>query len=146
VAAILVGYDDKEHARHALERGIAEAKRTGAHLVVVSVLELPLDPNAPRNFGTLGDGPVARMPTGLPRELEPVVGHAHERVAAAGLRAELVWAAGDPAELIIELAHERNASLVVLGQHHHSLFAALVGADVPGEVKRRSGADVVVVD
>lgn len=146
MGTILVGYDDKEHARHALERGIAEAKRTGAHLVVVSVLELPLDPNAPRNFGTLGDGPVARMPTGLPPELEPVVGHAHERVAAAGLRAELVWAAGDPAEMIIELAHERKASLVVLGQHHRGLFAALVGADVPGEVKRRSGADVLVVD
>ena len=48
--------------------------------------------------------------------------------------------------MIIELAHERNASLVVLGQHHHGLFAALVGADVPGEVKRRSGADVLVVD
>ena len=61
MGTILVGYDDKDHARHALERGIAEAKRTGAHLVVVSVLELPLDPNAPRNFGTLGDGPVALM-------------------------------------------------------------------------------------
>ena len=145
MATILVGYDDKEPAKHALERGIAEAKRTGAHLVVVSVLELPLDPNAPRNFGTLGDGPVAgaHRPSagaragGRPRP---------RRVAAAGLRADLVWAAGDPAEMIIELAHERNASLVVLGQHHHGLFAALVGADVPGEVKRRSGADVLVVD
>ena len=146
MTTILVGYDDKEHARHALERGIEEAKRTGAHLVVVSVLELPLDPNAPRNFGTLGDGPAARMPAGLPSALEPAVHHAHERVAAAGLRAELVWAAGDPAATIIEVAHERKASLIVLGEHHHGLFAAFVGADVPGEVKRRSGADVLVVD
>lgn len=107
---------------------------------------MPLDPNAPRNFGTLGDGPAARMPAGLPPELEPVVAHAHDRVAAAGLRADFLWAAGDPAEVIIEVAQERNASLIVLGEHHHSLFAALVGADVPGEVKRRSGADVLVVD
>ena len=146
MATILVGYDDGSHAKHALERGIEEAKETGAHLVVVSVLELPLDPNAPRNFGTLGDGPAARMPAGLPPALEPVVAHAHDRVAAAGLRADFIWAAGGPAEVIIEVAQERNASLIVLGEHHHSLFAALVGADVPGEVKRRSGADVLVVD
>jgi nucleotide-binding universal stress UspA family protein len=114
--------------------------------VVVTVLELPLDPNSPRNFGTLGDGPAARMPAGLPPELEPVVAHAHEHVAAAGGRAELVWGAGDAAEIIIEVARERDASLVVLGEHHHSLFAALVGTDVPGEVRRRAGADVLVVD
>jgi nucleotide-binding universal stress UspA family protein len=54
--------------------------------------------------------------------------------------------AGDPAEVIIEVAQARNASLIVLGEHHHSLFAALVGADVSGEVKRRSGADVLVVE
>jgi nucleotide-binding universal stress UspA family protein len=146
VATIVVGYDDGAPAQHALERALEEAKERNAHLVVVSVLELPLDPSAPRNFGTLGDGPAARMPAGLPPELEPVVAHAHERVAAAGLRADFVWAAGDPAEALIEAAQERNASLVVLGEHHRGLFAALVGADVPGEVERRSGANVLVVD
>ena len=145
MATIVVGYDDGRRARHALDRALAEAKETGAQLVVVSVLDLPLDPRAPRNFGTLDDGPAARAPAGLPPELEPVIARAQERVTAAGLQAELVWGAGDAAEIIIEVARERNASLVVLGEHHRGLFAALVGTDVPGEVKRRSGADVLVV-
>lgn len=146
MATILVGYDDKEPAKRALERALAEARDRDAHLVVVSVLELPLDPSAPRNFGTLGDGPPARMPAEVPPELERVVAHAHEHVAAGGGRAELVWGAGDAAEIIIEVARERGASLIVLGAHHHGLFAALVGTDVPGEVKRRAGADVLVVE
>jgi nucleotide-binding universal stress UspA family protein len=146
VATIVVGYDDGKRAKHALDRALAEANETGAHLVVVSVLDLPLDPNAPRNFGTLDDGPAAPVPAGLPPELEPVLAHAQERVTAAGLQAELVWGAGDAAEIIIEVARERGASLIVLGSHHHSLFAALVGTDVPGEVKRRAGADVLVVE
>ena len=44
------------------------------------------------------------------------------------------------------MAQERQASLVVLGAHHHGLFGGLVGADVAGEVKRQTGADVLVVD
>ena len=146
MSTIVVGYDDGRRARHALDRALEQAKESGARLVVVSVLDLPLDPNAPRNFGTLGDGPPARMPAEVPPGLEPVVAHAHERAAAAGVPAELVWGAGDAADIIIEVARERDASLIVLGEHHHSLFAALVGTDVPGEVKRRSGADVLVVD
>jgi len=146
VATILVGYDDKASAKHALESALGQAKHTGAHLIVVTVLEMPLDPNAPRNFGTLGDGPAARAGAGLPAALEPVVAHAHDRVEAEGVRADFLWAAGNPAEVIVDVARDRHASLVVLGAHHHGLFAGLLGADVPGEVKRRSGADVLVVD
>ena len=146
MSTILVGYDDKAPAKRALERALAEARERGAHLLVVTVLELPLDPNAPRNFGTLSDGPAAHPGPGLPAALEPAVAHARELVADAGVRAELLWAAGEPAEVLVEAAKERHASLIVLGAHHHSIFADLFGADVTEEVKRRAGADVLVVD
>jgi nucleotide-binding universal stress UspA family protein len=143
---ILVGYDDKEPSMRALESALGKAKHRGAHLVVVTVLEMPLDPSAPRNFGTLGDGPAARAGAGLPAALEPAVAHARERVAADGVRAEFLWAAGDPAEVLVEAAQERRASLIVLGSHHHGLLAGLFGADVAAEVQRRAGAAVLVVD
>jgi nucleotide-binding universal stress UspA family protein len=146
MAAIVVGYDDKEPAKRALERALAEAKGAHVPLVVVSVLEMPLDPEGPQNFGTLDDSPARMIPLVLPPELEPVVAHARDRVAAEGVRADFLWAAGDPAQVIIEVARDRHASLVVLGEHHHGLFAKLVGADVAAEVKHQSGADVVVVD
>ena len=125
---IVVGYDDEGAARRALDRALEEAKASGARLVVVSVVELPLDPEGPQ------------------KELEPVLAHARQRVAAEGVSADFLWAAGDPANVLVDVARDRSASLVVVGSHHHGFLAKLVGADVAAEVKRSAGADVLVVE
>jgi nucleotide-binding universal stress UspA family protein len=143
---IVVGYDDEGAARRALDRALEEAKASGAQLVVVSVVELPLDPEGPQNFGTLDDSPARMIPLVVPEELEPVIAHARARVAAEGVPADFLWAAGDPASVLVDVARDRNASLVVVGSHHHGLLAKLVGADVAAEVKRHAGADVLVVE
>src|SRR5688572_9461932 len=141
---IVVGYDDEDAAKRALDRALDEAKTNGTGLVVVTVVELPLDPEGPKNFGTLDDSPARMIPLVLPEELEPVVAHARERVAAEGVSADFLWAAGDPANVLVDVARDRGASLVVVGSHHHGFLAKLVGADVAAEVKRHAGADVLV--
>jgi nucleotide-binding universal stress UspA family protein len=83
---IVLGYDDRAAASRALDRALEEAKTSGAQLVVVSVVELPLDPHAPRNFGTLDDGPAPIIPPVAPEELERIIAHARDQVAAAGSR------------------------------------------------------------
>lgn len=143
---IVVGYDDREPAKRALERAIEEAKSSGRRLVIVSIVEMPLNPEGPQNFGTLDDSPARMIPLVVPPELEPVQAHAEERIAATGVRAEFVWAVGDPAREIIDAARDHNASLVVLGSHHHSLLGRLVGADVAAQVERELGASVIVVE
>jgi nucleotide-binding universal stress UspA family protein len=143
---IVVGYDDEGAAKRALERALEEAKSSGTGLVVVSVVELPLDPEGPQNFGTLDDSPARMIPLVVPEELEPVLAHARERVAAEGVSADFLWAAGDPASVIVDVARDRNASLVVVGSHHHGFLAKLVGSDVAEEVKRHVGAGVMVVE
>ena len=143
---IVVGYDDGEAAGRALERAIDEARSTHARLVVLSVLELPLDPQAPRNFGTLDDGPATGLPAGAPPELQRLLERAREQVEPAGVRADYLCAAGDPAETIVEVAREERASLVVLGSHHHGLLGRLLGPDVATEVERSLGAGVLLVE
>jgi nucleotide-binding universal stress UspA family protein len=146
MSTVVVGYDDEDAAKRALDRALKEAKASGGRVVVVSVVELPLDPGAPRNFGTLGDGPPGTIPHDVPDTLAPTLAHAHERVAAAGVEAAFLWGAGDPAAVIAEVARDRGASLVVVGAHHHGFFASLVGSDVAAEVERHVGATVLVVD
>jgi nucleotide-binding universal stress UspA family protein len=146
MSTIVVGYDDEEAAKRALDRALEEAKAAGAQVVVVTVLELPLDPTGPRNFGTLDDGPPGSIPHAVPDELEPVLRHARDRVEAEGVRARFLWAAGDPASVLVDVARDGRASLVVVGAHHHGFLARLVGSDVAAEVKRRAGADVLVVE
>ena len=143
---IVVGYDDEDAAKRALDRALDEAKTNGTSLVVVTVVELPLDPEGPQNFGTLDDSPARMIPLVVPDELEPVLAHARERVAAKGVSADFLWAAGDPANVLVDVARDRGASLIVVGSHHHGFLAKLVGADVAAEVKRHAGAEVLVVD
>jgi nucleotide-binding universal stress UspA family protein len=143
---IVVGYDDEGAAKRALDRALDEAKANGAQVVVVAVVELPLDPEGPQNFGTLDDSPARMIPLVVPEELEPVLAHARERVAAEGVSADFLWAAGDPANVLVDVARDRGASLVVVGTHHHGFLSKLVGNDVAAEVKRHAGADVLVVE
>jgi nucleotide-binding universal stress UspA family protein len=142
---IVVGYDGAEIAQRALARAIEEARARSAKLVVVAVAEMPLDPEGLQNYGTLDDSPVQMMPLVEPPTLEPILADARARIEAAGLDADYVWAAGEPAGEILGIAKEQRASLIVIGEHHHGFFGRLLGADVSGEVQRAAGCDVIAV-
>ena len=144
--AIVVGYDNKEPAMRALARAIAEAKASHGPLVVVGIAEMPLDPEGPQSFGSLGGSPAQMLPLAEPPEIQAAFAHARQTIEAAGLSAEYIWAAGDPSSTILDVARERKAALVVLGSHHHSLLGQLLGADVAAEVKRQAGCDVIVAE
>jgi nucleotide-binding universal stress UspA family protein len=144
IATIVVGYDGAAPASRALDRAIEEARAARAQLLVVAVAEMPLNPEGPQNFGTLDDTPARMIPLVEPAELEPVLAEARDRVDAAGLTAEFVWAAGEPADAIVGAARERGAALIVIGSHHHGLLARVLGPDVATQVKRDAGCDVIV--
>jgi nucleotide-binding universal stress UspA family protein len=145
VRRILVGYDGSEGGRRALDRAITEARQSRGQITVLSVVDIPLNLDVPRNFGTLDD-----ISDNEGAELSPppeVVEHlteARERLAAAGFDAELAWAAGEPARKIVETAQRSGADVIVLGEHHHGFLADLFGANVDAEVQREAGCDVIL--
>src|SRR4029453_2537329 len=114
-STIVVGYDGAAPAGRALDRAIDEARTARAQLLVVAVAEMPLNPEGPQNFGTLDDTPARMIPLVEPAELEPVLAEAKERIEAAGLTGEYVWAAGEPASAIVGAARDRGAELIVIG-------------------------------
>jgi nucleotide-binding universal stress UspA family protein len=142
---ILIGYDESDGAARALDRAIAEAKGSGDSLVVLAVLELPLDPEGPQNFGNINEG-AHMIPLVEPPELEPIFAKARAQVEGSGLEADYVWAAGNVSEKITSAARDRDARLVVLAAHHHGFLGKLLGTDVAGEVEHELGASVLVVD
>ena len=142
---ILVGYDGSDGGRRALDRAITEARESNGHLTVLSVAVMPLDPNVPRNFGTLDDisareGAALSAPPDVVAHLE----EAGNLLSAAGVSADLTWAAGDPARTIVETAKRVGASVIVLGEHHHGFLGSLFGADIDAEVQREAGCDVIL--
>jgi nucleotide-binding universal stress UspA family protein len=145
VRRILVGFDDSDAARRALDRGIAEARERNARLVVLSVFEMPLDPQVDRFFGTLDDiADWEGKPIAPPPELVGLLGKARDQVEAAGLHADFMWAAGEPGRAIVDAARDAKAEAVVLGEHHHGFLAGLFGADVAAEVRKELDAAVIL--
>ena len=142
---ILVGYDDSDGARRALDRAVEEARAGRSRITVLAVIEMPLDPQAPRWFGTPDDisgseGSEQTAPTQVVAQLTT----AQDRLATAGLEAELRWAAGEPGEAIVEAARELRADVIILGEHHHGFLGSMFGADVDAEVQKRAGCEVVL--
>jgi nucleotide-binding universal stress UspA family protein len=145
VGGVLVGFDDSAAAGRALDRGIAEASSRHTRLVVLSVFEVPLDPQVDRYFGTLDDiADWEGQPIAPPPELVGLLAEARDRVAAAGLDADFMWAAGEPGRAIVDAARDARADVVVLGEHHHGFLAGLFGTDVAVSVERELGSAVIL--
>jgi nucleotide-binding universal stress UspA family protein len=143
---VVVGYDGHDAAERALDRAIAEAAAAKTDLVVVAVVEMPLNPEGPQNFGTLDDSPAAMIPLVTPPEIEFLFDRARDRIEAAGVEADFVWSAGEPARELVAVARDRDASLLVVGHHHHSLLGRLFDEDVAAAVRREAHTEVVTVD
>jgi len=145
VRRILVGFDGTDGGRRALDRAIAESRASRAHITVLSVANVPLDPDAPRYFGTLDD--ISDREGAALAPPPDVVAHlteARDRLRAAGLDANFTWTAGEPAHAIVESARAIGAQVIVLGEHHHGFLGKAFGADVDGGVQREAGCEVIL--
>jgi len=133
---IVVGYDDTEPSRRALDRAAEIAKAFGSKLIVTSV--------APTLVSTgRSGGPVD--PTDSPEMHREDLEHARALLAGKGVDAELQPAVGDPAETIVELAEQRNADMIVVGTREPNVLERLLGQSVSGAVSRRAHCDVLIV-
>jgi nucleotide-binding universal stress UspA family protein len=145
VKRILVGYDGSAGGQRALERAIEEAEKTRSRITVVSVLNVPLDPDGPRNFGTLDDiseheGEALSPPPNVVEQLTD----ARERLAKAGVDADLVWGAGPAGDVIVDTATRLHADVIVVGEHHHGFLSRAFGGDVGADVQREAGCEVIL--
>ena len=133
---ILIGYDEGEASKRALERGAALAKAFGSKLIVTSVA--PMTTDIGRSAGPIdpADPPEAHI-----EQLK----HAEAYLEGQGLQADLVPALGHPAETIAQVAHDRGADLVVLGTKEPNLLARLFGQSVSESVAHRVHCDVLIV-
>ena len=143
---ILVGYDESDASARALDHAAEEARSAAKRLVVLAVLEMPLDPRDARQFGTAGDGTPTMGPFPEPPEITDILAGARRRLEDSGVTADYVWAPGEPARIIIDVAKDRAASKIVVGHHHHSMLGRLFGTDTAADVQRDAPCEVVVVD
>jgi nucleotide-binding universal stress UspA family protein len=133
---IVVGYDDTEPAKRALERAAELSKAFDAELIVASIAPA-LAPSAH------GIGPID--PADPPEAHREQLRHAEAMLAERGVAADFQPALGDPADTIVHVADERGADLVVVGTREPGLVARLLGQSVSGAVQRKAHCDVLIV-
>lgn len=132
---IIVGYDDTEPAKRALERAADLAGAFGSRLIVTSVVAV-VTSAAPRSIGT-----------------DPQDEGVHEAQLAAakafltgrGIEADYIEALGHPAESIVEAAVERGADMIVVGTREPGFAQRLLGNSVSDAVAHRAHCDVLIV-
>ncbi len=135
--SIVVGYDGSEHARRALERAAEVAN--GRTVIVVSVVPMA----APS-----GRAPAALDPDEVTRHREQL-DEAVRLLAARGVPAEayepLGNPIGDPADALIHVARDRDASLLAVGTRGLGATKRLLLGSVSEKLVREAPCDVLVV-
>lgn len=135
---IVVGYDESEPAKRALERAADLAVAFDAKVIVTSVAQPLAAASAGRGLGPL-------EPIDPPELHRAELEHARTYLAGRGLEAEYDVALGNPATEILELAEARGADLIVVGTREAGLLERLIQPSVSGAVQRRAHCDVLIV-
>jgi|SRR5579862_1883858 len=134
---IVVGYDDTEPSKRALERAADLAEKFGSQLVVTSVAPVMVPSGT---HGTAGIDP-----TDTPAQHHAELEHAQTYLGGRSLTATLQPAIGDPADSIIAAAEQAGADLIVVGTREPSFLERLLGTSVSQAVSKHAHCDVLIV-
>lgn len=132
---IVVGFDESEPARRALERAAEIAQAFGSKLIVTSV--------TPRFVAVMRGG--AQIDTAEEEEHAEQLQDARELLQARGIDADYVRAEGETADTIVELAEQRSADLIVVGTREPGILERLLGQSVSDTVAHHAHTDVLIV-
>jgi nucleotide-binding universal stress UspA family protein len=131
--AIVVGYDGSDTARRAVARA-REIGPAASHILIVAVVP---------DIGPAGIS--AEASTGS-LDAERAVAEARELLGApAGVRIETRIATGDPALVLVDLAREAHARLMIVGRRGGDFVARTLLGSVAQRVVQTAPCDVLVV-
>jgi nucleotide-binding universal stress UspA family protein len=159
IRTIVMGYDGTDVADRALDRAAELAERFGARVIVLAVgrsTTIPRPDLVPETVVPLmpaGGMTPAFPPESLPppTEAEPdeptmrMLERARGALSARGIDADYVSAVGDPAEVLIQAADERDADLVVVGSRERGFLERLLGDGVDEKLARKTRRDILLV-
>jgi nucleotide-binding universal stress UspA family protein len=140
---IVVGTDGSSPSLRAVDRAAEVARDCAAGLVIVCA------------YYPIGDREAEQAQDELGAEAFQVVGSApaedtlreaadRARVAGAG-SVDTVAAVGEPVTVLLDVAHQRSADLLVVGSRGLNTLKGRILGSVPSDVSRRADSDVLVV-
>jgi len=140
---IVVGTDGSETAGQAVEQAIALAAAVGASIELVCAYE-PVP--AQRLRAESREAPRDLEWTINPREdVDAVLSEAAERARAAGVTVTPYAREGDPADAILDVAEERGADLIVVGNKGMTGAKRFLLGSVPNKISHHAPCSVLII-
>jgi nucleotide-binding universal stress UspA family protein len=132
---ILVCYDGSPQSEHALARAAELARAPHKNVAVISVAD-PIYRTAPFTGYAGPDEEDAH---------NRLLAEAKAKLSAHGISATTTEQVGSAADVIVEVAHEAGADLIVVGSRHRGLLQRLLFGSVSGALVVEAPCDVLVV-
>jgi nucleotide-binding universal stress UspA family protein len=140
---IVVGTDGSETAGEAVREAIELAKVVGASIELVSAYE-PVSNQRLREEARQAPEDLQWMVN--PREdVEATLREASERIEEAGVTVTTYPREGDPADAILDVAEERGADLIVVGNKGMTGAKRFLLGSVPNRVSHHAPCSVLII-
>jgi nucleotide-binding universal stress UspA family protein len=142
--SIVVGTDGSDTAKEAVRQAAELAKAMGAQVLLVSAYE-PVPESRLRHERNEVPDDVSWMVN--PREdVQAVLDDEAERITEAGVaEVETFAREGDPADAILDVAEEKNADLIVVGNKGMTGARRFLLGSVPNKVSHHAPCNVMIV-
>jgi nucleotide-binding universal stress UspA family protein len=132
-SAIVVGTDGSETAREAVRQATGLAATVGARIELVSAYQ-PVPEGGPDGWSVSPRG-----------EVERALQEAAGEIAAAGVEVTTYARQGDPAGALLDVAEERRADLIVVGNRGMTGADRFLLGSVPNKVTHHAPCSVLVI-
>jgi nucleotide-binding universal stress UspA family protein len=140
---IVVGTDGSETATRALRESIDLAKQVGAGLMIVSAY-VPVPESKLRESGR--DVPHDLEWIVNPRiDVDATLARAADEVTKAGVQVETFAREGDAANAILDVAEERKADLIIVGNKGMTGAKRFLMGSVPNKIAHHAPCSVLIV-
>jgi len=141
--SIVVGTDGSETATQAVREAVELARAVGAQLEVVSAYEpVPAQRLREERRQTPEDLQWAISPR---EDVDSTLETAVELARAAGVGANAYPRQGDPADAILDVAEERGADLVIVGNKGMTGAKRFLLGSVPNKVSHHAPCSVLII-
>jgi nucleotide-binding universal stress UspA family protein len=141
--SIVVGTDGSETARRAVAQAVDMAKALGARLEIVCAYE-PVSTVGLRQERVSAPADVQWM-VNAREDVDATLREALEQADLESVTAESYARQGDPADAILDVAEERGADLIVVGNRGMTGAKRFLLGSVPNKVSHHAPCSVLII-
>ena len=140
---IVVGTDGSETARKAVREAVGLAKSVGASVGIVSAYE-PVSGQRLREESRQAPADL-QWSINAREDVDATLREAAEEVEDAGVEVDTFAREGDPADAILDVAEERDADLIVVGNKGMTGAKRFLLGSVPNRVSHHAPCSVLII-